>query len=299
MKNLFSIIILAAVFAGCQKPANEVEPETGSKKTEVTFAVTDFDQSVKGFASVNTKATMAVGDTLSNYADNLYYTIYAADGSYVKSAMQAKTATNFGKFTEPLAPGTYDVYIAATPNSIGFFAGLGSTYSTASITPPAPNLWLDFFSKNLSVTVGAEPLTQSVRLDRAVGALDVVLKDALPATVAKISVTVDKEAADLLIKTGVAKTYGSTTRDFTLTAADAGVANKKFSVLLANTATDVNVTLQAFDAAGTKLAEKVVTTRINKNQRTTLTGSLIGPAAAGFTVAVNPVWNPSGATVNF
>lgn len=299
MKNLFSLLILALVFTGCQKPVNDVEPQTEAKKTEVTFTVTDFAQSVKGFASAGNKATMAVGDTLSNYADNLYYTIYAADGSYVKSATQTKTNANFGKFTEQLVPGNYDVFVTATQNMFGYFAGTGSVYSTAKITPPAPNLWLEFFTKNLSITVGGTPLTQSITLDRAVGALDVVLKDAMPASVAKIAVTVDKEAADLLIKTGVAGTYGSTTRDFALTAADAGVANKKFSVLLANTATDINVTLQAFDSNGTKLAEKVITTRVNKNQRTTLTGNLFGPAATGFTVVVNPVWSPSGAVVPF
>jgi hypothetical protein len=299
MKSLFPLLILALIFTGCQNSGNNPEPQTEVKKTEVTFTVADFAQSVKGFAAVNTKGTMAVGDTLSNYADNLYYAIYAADGSYVKSATQTKTDANFGRITEQLAPGTYDVFMTATRNMFGFLAGSNTTYSTASITPPAPNLWLDFFSKNLNITVAGTPLTQSVRLDRAVGALDVVLTDPMPASVAKISVTLDKEAADMLIKTGVAKTYGSTTRDFALTAADAGVANKKFSILVANTATDVNVTLQAFDAAGTKLAEKVVTTRINKNQRTTLTGSLIGPAATSFTVFVNPLWNPSGAVITF
>jgi len=299
MKSIYSLLILGLIFTGCQKSANMPEPQTEVNKTEVTFAVTDFAQSVKGFAAANTKGTMAVGDTLSNYADNLYYTIYAADGSYVKSGTQAKADASFGRVTEQLVPGTYDVFMAATQNSIGFFAGSGSTYSNALITPPAPNLWLDLFSKNMTITVAGTPLTQSVRLDRAIGALDVVLVDAMPASVSKISLTLDREAADMLIKTGVAKTYGSTTRDFALTAADAGAINKKFSMLVGNTATDVNVTIQAFDAAGAKLAEKVVTTRINKNQRTTLSGSLIGPAAANFTVFVNPVWNASGSVINF
>jgi hypothetical protein len=299
MKNLFSLLILAFVFAGCQKSGNENKPEVEVKKTEVTFAVTDFAQSVKGFADVNTKGTMAVGDTLSNYADNLYYTIYATDGSYVKSGTQTKTDATFGRITEQLVPGTYDVYIAASRNMLAFFAGSGSTYGTASISPPATNLWLEFFSKNMNVTVAGTPLTQSVRLDRAVGALDVVLTDEMPASVAKVSVIIANEAADMLIKTGVAKNYGSTTRDFALTAADAGIKNKKFSMLIGNTATDINITLQAFDASGTKIAEKLITTRVNKNQRTTLSGSLIGPAAAGFTVYVNPLWNTPGSVITF
>jgi hypothetical protein len=299
MKSLFPLLILALIFTGCQKSGNNPEPQTEVKKMEVTFMVADFDQSVKGFAAVNTKGTMAVGDTLSNYADNLYYAIYAADGSYVKSATQSKANANFGRITEQLPPGTYDVFLVATKNGFGSFAGTGSTYSTASFSPPIANNWSEFFSKNINITVAGTPLTQNVRLDRAVGRLDVVLLQEMPSTVSKISITVDKEASDMLFKTGLPTTYASTKRDFTIPAADAGVKNRAYSVLTVNTATDINVTIQAFDAAGAKLAEKVVTTRVNKSQRTTLSGNLFSPAEANFTVFVNPLWNPSGAVVTF
>jgi hypothetical protein len=299
MKSLFPLIILAFIFTGCQKSGNTPEPQTEVKKTEVTFTVADFAQSVKGFAAVNTKGTMAVGDTLSNYADNLYYAIYNADGSFLKSGTQTKTDANFGRVTEQLAPGNYDVVMAAYKGLLYIFFGSGTSYSQTYFNPPSPYSWVEVFSKSVNINVAATPLTQSVRLDRIVGALDIVLTDVMPASADHISVTLNNEAYNILAKTGTPTMTGTVTPSFAVSAADKGARNKKISLLIGNTTSDLNLTLQAFDAANNKLAEKAITTRIYKNQRTTLSGSLFGPTTAGFTVFVNPVWNPSGAVVTF
>lgn len=299
MKSLFPLLILAFIFTGCQKSGNENAPQPEAKKTEVTFAIADFEQSVRGFATANTKSTMAVGDTLSNYADMLVYSIYNADGSFLKNATQNKTDANFGRITEQLAPGNYSIVIGAGKGVVSLFANTGTTFETALINAPAPYTWVDVFTKTVGFTVGGNPLTQSIRLDRLVGALDVVLTDEMPASVNRIAVTLNNEAYNSLFKTGLATTYGATTRSFTISASDVGTRNKKLSIIVGNTTSDLNIVLQAFDSANNKLAEKAITTRINKNQRTTLTGSLIGPAATGFTVVVNPVWNASGTVINF
>lgn len=86
----------------------------------------------------------------------------------------------------------------------------------------------------------------------------------MPATADYISVTLNNEAHNILAKTRTPTMTGTGTRSFAVSAAYTGARNKKISLLIGNTTSDVKLTLQAFDAAGTKLAEKAMTTRVNK-----------------------------------
>lgn len=297
MKQFLPILFAGLTLFGCKKAADNAGPtiQTEATKYDVTFKVADFGSTIGPF-NANDKATMAVGDTLKNYADNLYYYVFNASGTLVKSISQNAATTGFGTITDQLPAGTYDVFMAASKGALTLQAGGSLTYSTAffQATP-----WNDTFTKTFSITVSTSAINQTVRLDRAIGGLEVTLTDVIPANVAKISVVYDKDASNLLMKTGGNFLTGSVVKDFTISAGDVGIKNKKFFMYVGNTSSPAIVRIMAYDASNNIISQKQVgPVMVNKNQITLLSGSLMLKSSADFTVNVNPTWG-TGTTQTF
>jgi len=305
MKKLLLMALSCLALASCKKEGNSPQEETELTQYDVTFTMADFSQSVEKLSGTNTKGTLAaaVGDTLKNYADYLYYYVYNSAGLLVKSESQKSTSSTFGTINDKLPTGTYNIIFAASKGPLEFYT---ENYEGTIINPsPYPSNWNDLFLKRLKVTVGTSPVTQQVRLDREVGGLEVTLEDAIPADAAKISVVVLNELQYIFTNGVQYSTYpnGSTT-NFTLTSADVKLRNKKFFLYVANTLETIPaIIIRAYDKANGLLVEKTVSNvRVYKNQKTLLKGSLFpgsGNAALGFTVVVNPTWNTPLAPVTF
>jgi hypothetical protein len=295
MKQFLPILFAGLTLFGCQKAAEKPETPTQNeaKKYDVTFKVADFGSTVGAF-NASTKGTMAVGDTLKNYADNLYYYVFNSSGTLVKSITQSAATAGFGTVTDQLPTGTYDVFMAASRGALTLQASGGYNVAWYQAYP-----WNDTFTKTLSLTVGTSAITQTVRLDRAVGGLEITLTDVIPSTVAKISVVYDKDASNLLMRTGGTFTSGTATKDFMISSADVGVKNKKFFLYIGNTSTPAIVRILAYDASNNIISQKQVgPVTVSKNQITLLSGSLLLKSSSDFNVAVNPAWS-TGNTQNF
>lgn len=295
MKQFLPILFAGLTLFGCKKAADKPETPTQNevKKYDVTFKVADFSSTVGTF-NASTKSTMAVGDTLKNYADNLYYYVFNSSGSLVKSMSQNAASPAFGTITDQLPTGTYDVFMAASKGALTLQGGGGYSVASFQATP-----WNDTFTKAFSLTVGTAAITQTVRLDRALGGLEVTLGDVITSNVAKITLVYDKDASTLLMRTGGTFVSGTAVKDFPISTSDVGTRNKKFFMYIGNTSTPAIVTVLAYDASNNIIAQKQVgPVTVTKNKITLLSGSLLLKSSADFTVAINPTWG-AGTTQSF
>ncbi len=186
MKNLLPALFISLIFFGCQK-SNQYEnkPEAIGKKYDVTFNLQNFAPNLTTFSTSGGKQTQAVGDTLKNYADNLYYRVFDASGALVKEINQASTSPGFGTISDQLQSGNYKVTIVASKGSLSW-VNAPNAFTSTSYFSPSNNTWNDTFGKQLDLTVGTTSVTQAVRLDRIVGGVEVNILDAIPANTAKL-----------------------------------------------------------------------------------------------------------------
>jgi hypothetical protein len=291
------------LLSACKKNNNagETNSEPEAKKYDVTFKVDDFSQAVTGY-SLSSKHTLDVGDTLKNYATWLYYRVYNSAGGMVNTIDQTSANSTFGTITDKLKPGTYNVYIAASRTSLTT-TGNSTDFDNSAISNPSG--WdSNTFAKQISVTIGADAVNQSVRLDRVIGGLDINLTDAIPSNAAKVTVVLQNESNYIYYNGSFAnRVFATVTKDFPLTTADVGKTNKKFSINVGNTASNLTVIIRAYDANNSLINEKTVSNvRCYQNKKTALTGALFPTAltiGSSFTVTVNPVWGSAGAQINF
>jgi len=293
MKKTLSILFLGLVLFSCKKSEQtKEEPSKEPTKYQVKFSVSDFAATTTTMSSPATKSSLAVGDTLKNYADNLYYRIYNANGVWVNGIDQASTIAGFGTITDALPTGTYSVFIAASKGTLSL-ADKSTLYSSGYYYPDY-NQWNDTFSKTLTLTVGTTAVSQAVRLDRMVAGLQVVLEDAIPTAASKISIIVNPDQFSFRMNGTSYTPSEQKTIDFTLTAADKGVKNKSFNAYVANTTSATSVTIRAYNSTNNLIIEKTIANlTFEKSKRTVLTGSLFtstSNSSAGFAVTVNPTW---------
>jgi len=294
MKKLLLLSVSCLILFACKKesPSNVAKDAT---KYDVTFAVSGFTQEVTKLGAEGGKKSLALGDTLKNYADNLTYRVYNSGGTLVNTVSQVSTASDFGTLSDKLATGTYDVIIVASKGLVAFTDG---SYSSSIYYFKQNGIWNDMFVKRFKLTVGTTAITQQVRLDRDVSGLEVTIEDAIPSNVAKIRVTVQSETRGLYADGHAVDIDLLEARyvDYPIVPADYGVKGKKFFMYVANTVIATGMTIRAYDSANTLIVQKPVLqlTTFQKNKKVLLSGSLFPTGTtAGFSIVVDPTWGTS------
>lgn len=310
MKKLLALSFLAFTLLSCSKEEDETNNE--EKKYDVTFAMSDFSQTVGGLSSSksdNTYGVKTVGDTLSNWAESLRYRVYNSNGVLVNSKNQDRQidAAVFGTIKDQLPTGNYTVFILATKSHDAFILeATNQAWASASYSQSAIQPWLDTFVTSFPLSVTSAS-TQTVRLDRVVGAVEVNLEDAIPTQAAKISIIFKDEHHSLYQKDNTAVGgFKTSTRDIAIASSDIGKSDVKFLMYVANTFTPSEVIIRAYNSNNSILAEKIVPdVRVYRNKKTTLSGKLFPVDVAslnvdrGFNIFVNPLWDTPPTTIKF
>jgi hypothetical protein len=299
MKQLLPILSLALILFSCKKSnQSENKPEPEAKKYDVTFNLEGFAQTTTTFSVPANKQTQAVGDTLKNYADNLYYRVLDLDGKVIKEIDQSNTLSSFGTITDQLQAGRYKISFVASRGKLNW-SNISNAYGNSSyFTPSGP--WNDTFGKQLDLTVSSSAVNQSVRLDRMVGGLEINISDVIPANVARISVTYYNDYPRIDLSTFMPSGIpGGQVDIVAIDPATVGTRLKKLFYYIAKNDGPITVDIKAYDSANNQLAAKTATVSIPKNQKVILTGYLFAPTSSGFSVVVNPSWNASGAPITF
>ncbi len=281
-KNLLFAMVACGILLFSCKKATEETPE--EKKYDVTFKVSEFSQSVEDIKKG--MSVSAVGDTLKNYTDYLYYRITSLSTyRLVASGQQASAEKNFGIISEKLPSGFYEVSVASSKLPLTFNDNI------------YPNLgyWDDCFHKKITISVNSSTLNQDIKLDRIVGAIEVKLTDLIPSNADKITITA--EGDDTSYDTYKGRSSNSrfnNVKDFVVLDYEKGSNNKRLIMHVINTLTSMNIKIRCYDSKRFLIAEKSVS-NVNcfRNKITILTGSLFnntGNPLVGFNVTVNPVW---------
>lgn len=305
MKKLILLLMVPFALFSCRKA--EIQKENiqykDTTRYAVTFVVDDLTAVTKAMNGNGTKITTAVGDTLKNYASYLYYCIYNADGMLVRYVQQSVANSYFGTINDLQPAGQYTVFIGASKTSL--YMNAHDTSFASSFVMPSNNAsgWQDLFFKTFTVTVGKANFTQAVQLERQIAGFRLVVEDAIPADVEKITVTV---ANDQLWRycDGNTTSYGlqrETIREYTLNADDKGVEKKFFDGYVGNIANATDLTIKAYNATGAVMAQKTLfNLQFSKNKRSIITGNLFKTATSpstDYTITVDPTW--SNSTVKF
>lgn len=281
MKKLIPALSLMLILFACRKAEQTGQTEYDTTLHDVKFTVADFNVFEETMSASGRKTTMAVGDTLSNYADYLHYSVYNEAGFMVRYINQTKADKDFGTIKGRLANGNYSVVIAASKTTPLRFDTTGRIpFSVLTFGPNTKDgNWNDSFHKMFKITVADAPLTQTIKLDRLVGAFNVVIEDAIPADVSKIVVEVNISPVNLKLDGTLYSSLTSSYFNFPLLAADAGVKNKMFAGYIINTFYPVTVFVTAYNAKGVKVAQKSISSlTFSRGERITLTGSLFTQA---------------------
>ena len=279
-KNLLSLTLCVALFTACKKePGSTLVGE----KTSVTFTVSDFTVS-DGSLEKSGASTAAVGDTLKNYANNLYYRIYDSSGGLVKFKSQTSAQADFGTVADTLAAGTYTVVFTASKQSLNF---ANSSLSSDHFLDPSNTNWDDIFLKKLTLTVGATPINQAVRLDRIVAGLQLNLEEDPYGRFPLIRITVEDDDSIYQLGSLTSANPVAKTREWTIFF---GKGIKSVFMHVLNTNRPAKVTIRAYDRAGRQVAEKIVdNVRFYANKKTVFSGRITEDA--NLTIKVDPIWN--------
>ncbi|MFD2163101.1 hypothetical protein ACFSJU_11915 [Paradesertivirga mongoliensis] len=294
MKNaLLALSLSLILFASCRKSNQPDGP-----KTDVKFQFTDFNWEVGPLgkaASTAADVDYTTGDTLKNYAKYFYYRAYNSAGVKVSEKSQVSSDANFGTINDVLDPGSYTIVFVAgnKPLALSNY-GLNSDH----IYDPAEDYWDDTFFKKINITVGTESSTHPVTLERIVGALELTLLDALPHNAAKLRISAEYERSTYQLKDGATAGTATKAKDFILTQADKGQANRQFLMHILNFSRALNITLTTYNAQNTVLSTRTINgVWFHQNRKTIVKGNL--SAGTQFTVTVDPVWGTPTAPIIF
>ena len=292
MKKILAALSLTITLFGCQKSGGN-DRDDANAKYKVSLNIIDFAAKATTMGTQGNKANAAVTDTAKKYADNIYYRIYKADGTWLNETSQLASLATFGTITDSLPSGTYTVFLAASKGALTL-SDKTVPYETAVYSPLDNNkAWNDTFTKSFKLTVAKADINQSVSLERVVSAYEVVLEDAIPTLADEMYIAVRPNFESLPMNGIIKSTPDATSHiKFKLTAADKGVKNKSFPGFLSNSLSPVTISLRVYSSANTVVADKSIDPIVfEKNKKTTLTGALMpGSPASNYKVEVDPTW---------
>jgi hypothetical protein len=303
----YAVLLLLLTMFSCKKSGPIIYDDTAGQEPlhVVSFTMSGLTATTTTLSTPPTKATNAIGDTLKNYADNLYYRVYNANGIWIKSIDQKSTDVNFGNITDRLAAGTYKIFVAASKTELRV-PGKDFAYNNSYYGPIEYNaVWTDAFNKAFDLSVGNADVSQNIRLERAVAGCQIVLPDGLPKAVTQLKIQFQGDNNNVPYVTPVNAPPVSSglykTIDLKFDAANYKAGAKTFTFFIANTATPVKFILSAYNSAGIELLSKSIDNiQFERNKMTTLTGNLFPANAVSddFVIGINPNWT-DGRTEKF
>lgn len=297
----FSIPILTFI-ASCSKIDNREEtPVTNQKLFNVSFNVSGFTSSVTPLpflkSSVVTQATTQTDVKLSDQITKLQYLIYNSSGHLIKDSVQNNDALNFGTINLQMPAGSYKLLVAG-------ISGICNIINKENITNVFISKYTssygirDWFKQVSNFNVTEQALNQNIVLDRIVGKIGLVLTDAIPKDLAKITLGFTSGAYVYLNNSSDPAT-GVETVDFLLKPSEEGKLNfssSAFVIPMASGSITTDVSIRAYNTSGTLIVEKIVRgVVVEKNKMTTLSGALFTSLSSNTTtnVTINDTWNPS------
>lgn len=296
----------------CSKNNNVAVPKENEQKLfDVSFNVSGFVSNVTPLSSLKSSALSSTtaagtGQTVTQTAPLLYeqvstlhYLVYNSSGQLLKDSVQRTPLSTFGTFNLQLPAGSYKMLVAGLNGTYSLISKESST--TAFISPVPSNGVYDWFKQVADFKVTDQPVNQNVVLDRVVGKVGILLTDALPSNLAKITIAFTS-GSWFYLNYSFNPGTNTQTRDFVIKSSLAGTKNfsaDAFVIPLNDGKITTDVSIRAYSVSGDLIVEKIIkNVVIEKNKLTTLSGELFsdlpaGGAATGTSVSINSEWKPA------
>jgi hypothetical protein len=334
---LIPVYFLVVIFAvSCKKehPAIGVTNPEGLYTLRINLS--NFSEQItNGVNKLKVDATASDSASLSMLVDSLHFILYNTDGNGFQEARQGKKNANFGKFVLQVRPGDYILsvigesggknisftdqfstieqtvgldgyYISNGTSGFKDLAGINPTLARASVNP-----WISFYDYNAPLSVVSSDVNRTVTLRNALSQLIVNIKDAIPASIKYISVTVENNKAWYSTHTG--KSVWSQDPNnhspkplpyynlVPVPATEIGKTNFKiYNNMMCDSTVDVEIA--CFDQNKLLMVKKTVNNiAIKPNEQVILTGNMFGSETTntGFNIKVNVGWDPVVLTQTF
>jgi len=305
-RALICFTLISIALLSCKKSSHTQTDAPTGKLYPVTFKVTNFTQQNTPIPQDNkTKVNAVVPPAQANII-RLIYKVYDSSNTLKKTIITKNSGPNFGTISDSLATGNYTAVIIGLTDTIQY-----SSNATTFFYIPLdlysgflPEEFKETFYKKTSFTVGTQPLQQSVTIDRLNAELQVVVKDAIPASVGSISVNVyntethysffNDASSDTLKADGTLNNRNA----YSIIPSSA-IGTTNFAVTpvtnLLNTHAGVRVTISVgFNNGNPGIYKTIYNVTIQRNTRTLLTGNLFtnSPGNQSFNVTYNSIYNP-------
>ena len=256
--RVFLLALLTILFAACEKPIlTGEELSSSSPKTSLRLSVYQLEQ---------TPFSLLTRAAPSEICERLNFAVYDMDGSRQKQINQKVGDSDFGTANFDLPVGNYQLVALAHSSS-----------SNPTMTNPAKiqfsnaQGYSDTFLYYGTITIGDEPQTLALSLQRIVALCRFVISDAIPEGVARIEFTYKGGSGHFDAKTGLGVTRSTQVMKFDV---EVGKEQTQYDLytFLHNIEDTIHLTVIAYDAAGNPLYEREFDVPMGQNKVTWFTG---------------------------
>lgn len=294
MKKLLQLLLMGTVVfsASCKKSNNSNSHE---EKYSVTFAVSEFTESIKAMKMGNSPHILA--EPLKNHISVLQCRIYDSSGELVLSENQDQSDSNFGTITNLyLWSGNFTAVFIGSKSTIA--VNNSEQWNTANFSFAQPVL-NDTYYKKVNFTIVNQPIVETIKLDRIIAGLNVVIADAIPDDLAKIEVTILDDQNVYKFSNDARSGKVNRAISFPIATADHGKTNKNLDTYAFRTNSPLTVVIKGYGVSSQILYEKSIPfVTFFPNKVTTLKGKLFN-AKTDFEVTINPIWDTPLPVVQF
>lgn len=270
MKHYISIFILALLAASCEKPIfDEERAASGSvagTHPNVTLHFSPYEQ------ISFTRAAVA------DVCTRLSVAIFTADGTKEKAITQKQTDAGFGTAALTLQAGTYKIVAIAH----------SSTEGNATITSPervtfANNKLTDTFYYFGNLTVGADPIEETLEMTRCVAMLRLTLTEPLSDNISRLKFYYTGGSSTFSPATGYGCVNSKQTEyRYTTDDQDMPVTVYELYTMPHEQQDVLKLTVTALDASGSEVGEVTMDNiPVTRNKITTWQGALFSGTGTG------------------
>jgi len=272
MKHYISIFILALLAAACEKPIFDEERASSGSVADAQANVT------LHFSPYEQQAFTRAATPLTDQCTRLSVAIFTADGTKAKAITQKQTDAGFGTAALTLQAGTYKIVAIAH----------SSTEGNATITSPekvtfANNKLTDTFYYYGTLTVGTDPIEETLEMTRCVAMLRLTLTDPLSDNISRLKFYYTGGSSTFSPATGYGCVNSKQTEyRYTTDDQDMPVSVYELYTMPHEQQDVLKLTVTALDASGSEVGEVTMDNiPVTRNKITTWQGALFSGSGTG------------------
>lgn len=290
MKHYISIFILALLAASCEKPIFDEERAASGSAADTHPNVT------LHFSPYEQISFTRAAAPLTDQCTRLSIAIFTADGTKAKAITQKQTDAGFGTAALTLQAGQYRVVAIAH----------SSTEGNATITSPekvtfANNKLTDTFYYYGTLTVGTDPIEETLEMTRCVAMLRLTLTEPLSDNITRLKFYYTGGSSTFSPATGYGCVNSKQTEyRYTTNDQDMPVSVYELYTMPHEQQDVLKLTVTALDASGSEVGEVTMDNiPVTRNKITTWQGALFSgsgteggtSSSGGITITLDTEWD--------